>query len=86
MLCVAAASPSRLRRIYADHVRARRKELGISQEELADRAQVHRTFVGAIERSETNVSIDNIARISEALGIPAFELLRSPPTTPALLS
>jgi transcriptional regulator with XRE-family HTH domain len=58
-------------------VRARRKELGLSQEELADRAQVHRTFVGHVERAETNVSIDNIARISEALEVPPTELLRS---------
>ena len=75
-MLVAAAPPSKLRRIFAEHVRARRKELGISQEELADRAQVHRTFIGAVERSETNVSLDNIARISDALGVPAFELLR----------
>ena len=73
---MASALPSKLRPIYANHVRARRKELGISQEELADRAQVHRTFIGAVERSETNVSIDNIARISDALGVSAFELLR----------
>jgi transcriptional regulator with XRE-family HTH domain len=73
---VAAARPSKLRRVFADRVRARRKELNLSQEELADRAEVHRTFIGHVERAETNISIDNIARISEALGVPAFELLR----------
>jgi len=72
---VAAAHPSQLRSVFAQHVRARRKELGVSQEELADRAQVHRTFIGAVERAETNVSIDNIARISSALGVPAADLL-----------
>ncbi len=75
-MLVAAAPPSKLLRIFAEHVRARRKKLGIRQEELADRAQVHRTFIGAVERSETNVSIDHVARISDALGVPAFELLR----------
>jgi transcriptional regulator with XRE-family HTH domain len=74
---VATAHPSKLRRTFANNVRARRKELGLSQEELADRAQVHRTFVGHVERAETNVSIDNIARISEALEVPPSELLRS---------
>ena len=69
------APPSELRRVFADHVRAQRKRLGISQEELADRAQVHRTFIGVVERAETNVSIDNIARISAALGVSAAELL-----------
>ena len=73
---MAAARPSKLRRVFADRVRARRKELNLSQEELADRAEVHRTFIGRVERAETNISIDNIARISEALGVPAFELLR----------
>jgi transcriptional regulator with XRE-family HTH domain len=63
--------------VFADHVRSRRKDLGLSQEELADRAQVHRTFIGQVERSETNVSIDNIERISEALGVPPSELLRA---------
>ena len=43
--------------------------------ELADRAQEHRTFIGAVERAETNVSIDNIARISAALGVRPVELL-----------
>lgn len=74
---MAAARPSKLRRVFADRVRARRKELGLSQEELADRADLHRTFIGHVERAESNVSIDNIARISEALDVPAFELLRT---------
>lgn len=74
---VPSAPPSPLRRVFADRVRAERKRLGISQEELADRAQVHRTFVGAVERAETNISIDNIGRISDALGVKAAELMAS---------
>jgi transcriptional regulator with XRE-family HTH domain len=62
--------------VFANHVRARRKELGISQEELAARAEVHRTWVSQLERGLSNVSIDNIARISAALDVPASELLR----------
>jgi transcriptional regulator with XRE-family HTH domain len=58
-------------------VRAQRTELGLSHEELADRAQVHRTFIGHVERAETNVSIDNIDRISAALEVPASELLKT---------
>ncbi|WP_380874277.1 transcriptional regulator [Sphingomonas sp. DBB INV C78] len=61
--------------MFAQQVRAQRKRLGLSQEELADRAEVHRTFIGAVERAETNVSIDNIARISAALGVSAGDLL-----------
>ena len=72
---VPVAPPSELRRVFAAHVRACRKRLGISQEELADRAHVHRTFIGAVERAETNISLDNIARISAALGVRAAELM-----------
>lgn len=72
---MAAAPPSDLRRVFASRVRARRKALGLSQEALADEAQVHRTFIGAVERAETNISIDNIARISAALGVSAAVLM-----------
>lgn len=68
-------TPSPLRAIFASNVRKRRQELGFSQEELADRCGLHRTYVGAIERGERNVSIDNIDRISAALGKAAPELL-----------
>jgi transcriptional regulator with XRE-family HTH domain len=63
--------------VFANRVRARRRQLGISQEELAARADVHRTWVSQLERGLSNVSIDNIARISAALEVPASELLRS---------
>lgn len=72
---MAAAPPSDLRRVFASRVRAQRKALGLSQEALADEAQVHRTFIGAVERAETNISIDNIARISAALGVSAAVLM-----------
>ncbi len=70
-----ARTPSPLRRIFADNIRARRRILEISQEELADRCGLHRTYVGAVERAERNVSIDNIARISAALDATASEML-----------
>ena len=69
MACVAAAPSSKLRRVLAHNVDARRKELGLGQEELADPAGVHRTFVGHTETARTIVSIDNVARISAALEI-----------------
>lgn len=72
---MAAAPPSDLRRIFAQRVRARRRALGLSQEGLAAEADVHRTFIGAVERAETNISIDNIARISAALGVSAAVLM-----------
>jgi len=62
--------------VFGGNVRAARRNISLSQEELADRAQVHRTFIGAVERAETNISLDNIGRISAALGLRASELLR----------
>ncbi|MFZ0273139.1 MAG: helix-turn-helix transcriptional regulator [Acidobacteriaceae bacterium] len=66
------------RKILALNLRRLRAEQGISQEELADLAGLHRTYVGSIERSERNVSIDNIAKPAAALRIEASELLKEP--------
>lgn len=65
-----------LRRMVAGNVRARRKAKGLSQEAFADLCGLHRTYVGAIERAERNVSLDNIERMSRALGIEGWELLK----------
>lgn len=63
------AAPSALRRTVADNVRRLRRALGMSQEELAAEAQLHRTYVGAIERAERNLSLDNIERLALALRV-----------------
>jgi transcriptional regulator with XRE-family HTH domain len=59
----------------AANMRDARKRLGISQEALAADAGLHRTYVGAIERGERNVSIDNIERLATALDIDIVDLL-----------
>ena len=56
-----------LARTFAENVREQRERQGMSQEELAERAGVHRTYIGMIERCEKNVTIYNIERIAEAL-------------------
>lgn len=64
--------------VFAANVRRKRLELKLSQEELAEGAGVHRTYVGMLERGEKNVTIYNIERIALALGVePAF-LLTNP--------
>lgn len=64
------------RQRVAANLRTLRAESGLSQEELAHRAGVHRTYVGSIERAERNVSIDSIERLSVALGVDLVDLVR----------
>ncbi|MFP3329762.1 helix-turn-helix transcriptional regulator [Pseudomonas sp. SIMBA_064] len=64
--------------VFAANVRRRRSELGLSQEALAERAGVHRTYIGMLERSEKNVTIFNIWRLASALEVDASDLLTEP--------
>jgi transcriptional regulator with XRE-family HTH domain len=59
---------------FGNRVRVLRNAAGISQEELAFRAGIHRTYLGGIERGERNPSLKNIARIAKALNIKISEL------------
>jgi transcriptional regulator with XRE-family HTH domain len=56
-------------------IRATRHERGVPQEALAGRAGIDRSYCGAIERGEFNVSLDTIAKIATALGISPSKLL-----------
>ena len=64
-----------LRQLVASNIRLKRVRLGMSQEGLAHKADVHRTYIGAVERAEKNISIDNLEKIARALGIEANLLL-----------
>jgi transcriptional regulator with XRE-family HTH domain len=59
----------------AKNMRAIRAKHGLSQEALADLVDLHRTYVGSVERSERNVSLDNIEKIAGALKVDICELL-----------
>jgi transcriptional regulator with XRE-family HTH domain len=52
---------------FGKRVRQLRKEKGFSQEELAHRADLHRTYIGMIERAEKNITLINIEKIANAL-------------------
>jgi transcriptional regulator with XRE-family HTH domain len=59
---------------FGNRVRKLRKNKGWSQEEFADECGLHRTYIGAIERGERNVSLNNIHAIAKALGISVKDL------------
>jgi transcriptional regulator with XRE-family HTH domain len=66
-------------RILGDNIRRLRVERGWSQEELAFRCALHRTYVGAVERGERNLGTLNVFKIARALGVGPEELLRNRP-------
>lgn len=71
------AAPLRMdvgRRVGANIKRLRREQ-GISQEELADRAGMHRTFISQIERAVKNPTIQTLDKIAQALGVPLTEIV-----------
>lgn len=59
---------------FAQRVRVLREEQGISQEKLAERAGLHRTYIGMVERFERNPSLICIYKIANGLGIDVKEL------------
>lgn len=61
--------------LLGENIRKFRSELDFSQEELAAQSELHRTYVGSIERGERNVSLDNIVKIARALGVSPVDLL-----------
>lgn len=54
---------------FGNKVREERMKLGLSQEELASRADVHRTYIGIIERAEKNITLENIEKVCKALNL-----------------
>lgn len=61
---------------FGKKVRDERVRLGISQEELAVKAGVHRTYIGMIERGEKNITLENICKIADALGKKPEDLVK----------
>ncbi len=70
------ASPKTL---FGKAVRALREERGYSQEELAERAGLHRNYVGGVERGERNVALENIVKLAAALSVKTRDLFDSLP-------
>lgn len=62
--------------LFGENVRKYRRKLYISQEELAHRAELHRTYIGMIERAEKNITLINIEKIANALEVKIEDLLK----------
>ena len=75
-MTIVSGMPKDVLLAFGDAVRRNRLSLGFSQEELAARAGVHRTYIGMIERGEKNVTLKNIEKIAGALQIPMHRLLK----------
>lgn len=54
---------------FGNRVREVRMKLRLSQEKLAEKADVHRTYIGMIERAEKNITLENIKKVVDALGL-----------------
>ena len=65
-----------IRERFGYAVKARREELRLTQEDLADKAGIHRTYLSDIERGTRNVSLVNIERLAAALAVQISELFR----------
>ena len=66
---------SGIKRTFGDTVRRRRRAIGVSQEELAELSDLHRTYISDIERGERNVSLLNMVRLAAALKTDPASLL-----------
>jgi transcriptional regulator with XRE-family HTH domain len=64
------------RQIVGQNVRRFRQKLGLSQEALAERANMHWTYISGVERGKYNVSLDSLVRIAKSLGRKPHELLK----------
>jgi transcriptional regulator with XRE-family HTH domain len=68
--------PDSIVALLGEVLRARRIAIGISQEDLADRSGLHRTYISDLERGVRNVTVKNIFRLAKALGVPASALIQ----------
>ncbi|MDP3792333.1 MAG: helix-turn-helix transcriptional regulator [bacterium] len=61
---------------FGEKIREERHRQGLSQEELASRAGVHRTYIGMLERAEKNITLENIEKVAKALGLKISEFFK----------
>ncbi len=64
-----------VQRLLGKRIRDRRQILGVSQEEMAAKCGLHRTYYGSVERGERNIALQNIVRIADALEVDPSDLV-----------
>ena len=62
-------------RVFGANVKYYRQKTGLSQEAFAEKCGMHRTYISAIECFRRSISLENIQRIADALGVEAYRLL-----------
>ena len=77
MGCMDRDKEVRIKRKFGERLRQLRKQKGLSQETLALACDLDRTYIGGIERGERNLSLINIYKIADALGVSARELFNA---------
>lgn len=61
-------------KVFGENVRKYRTALGLSQEQFAEKCGLHRTYISTVERFQRNISIENVQRIADALGVEPYML------------
>ncbi|MBQ6893862.1 MAG: helix-turn-helix transcriptional regulator [Clostridia bacterium] len=61
-------------RVFSSNVKKHRLKLGLSQEQFAEKCGLHRTYISSVERFQRNVSLENVQKIADALGVEAYKL------------
>lgn len=61
-------------KVFGENVRKYRTKMGLSQERLAEKSGLHRTYISSIERFQRNISIENVQRIADALCVETYRL------------
>ena len=61
-------------KVFGTNLRKYRTRLGVSQEKFAEMCGLHRTYISDIERFQRSISLDNIQKIADALGIETYKL------------